>query len=439
MNPIERIRCTVLLAALALASQAGCSMPKAFSLDSAWPFGDDKPKPELPNRVACMWTDTVLHKAGEKPQRGFGGRLMFYGKDVEKPVLVDGELVVYAFDETGREPTDNKPTRRYVFPADQLPLHQSEGPVGPSYSFWLPWDEAGGPQTEVSLICRFHPKVGAVVISEQTKQPLPGALRPAGTALGQTPPKLPDGVPSRPARPQLSSQLSSAPAASGAQQASYAVAATNTEPNVLSGTATQGAEPIEQMRTTSIALPRDFQIPRGAAPVDMNGPNVKQIIPPAQLPPSQPMAVPQIAPAATSAVQTPVPGQRALGSLQAARFAAANQPQARAVAPAVYNPIYASAGNYQGSIPPAQVPGPYTMQPPAIAQPQLAPQPGHGVQHAVYQVAQHVPQQTTPAPQQSAQQLPPQFDNGIPAVISPQTAAQMIQIPTTGTATVTYQ
>jgi hypothetical protein len=56
----------------------------------------------------------VLTKQGEAPQRGFGGRLAFYDHDSEKSLLVDGELVVYAFDETNRDPTDNKPTRRYV-------------------------------------------------------------------------------------------------------------------------------------------------------------------------------------------------------------------------------------------------------------------------------------------------------------------------------------
>ena len=281
MNTIERIRFTVLTAAIMIAGLGGCAAPKMFSLNSTWPFGDDEPKPEVPIRVAGMWTDTVLHKAGEKPQRGFGGRLMFYGKEAEKPVLVDGELVVYAFDETGREVTDNKPTRRYVFPADQISLRESDGPSGPSYSFFLPWDEAGGPQTEVSLICRFQPKGGPVVVSEQTKHLLPGSMRPPGTVTASTPPKLPEGVPSRPARPLLSSQMSQPPGAAGAQQASYQVAAA-AEPNALSGAATQGAAPIQQMTTTSIALPRDFQIPHGTPPVTPSAPNVKQIVPPAQ-------------------------------------------------------------------------------------------------------------------------------------------------------------
>ena len=116
----------------------------------------------------------MLHQGGKKPQRGFGGRLIFYGEDNEKPVLVDGQLVVYAFDESNREATDNKPTRRYVFPADQVARRMSKSELGPSYSFWLPWDEVGGPQTEISLIPRFEPKEGPIVIGEQTKHLLAG-------------------------------------------------------------------------------------------------------------------------------------------------------------------------------------------------------------------------------------------------------------------------
>ena len=145
----------------------GCSVPrsasdlkpsKVFSLDD-----EDEPQEGIPVRMEGTWTDTVLNQPGQKPQRGFGGRLLFYGRKDERPILVDGQLVVYAFDETGREVTDNKPTRRYVFPADQMPLRMSKSEIGASYSFWLPWDEAGGPQTEVSLICRFEPKRGSVV------------------------------------------------------------------------------------------------------------------------------------------------------------------------------------------------------------------------------------------------------------------------------------
>lgn len=420
MLPVERIRCLLVLVVLALAGAGGCSAPKMFSLDNTWPFGDDEPNIEIPNRVAGMWTDTVLHKSGQAPQRGFGGRLLFYGKDAEKPVLVDGELVVYAFDETGREPTDNKPTRRYVFPADQMVLHQSESPVGPSYSFWLPWDEAGGMQTEVSLICRFQPKGGAVVVSEQTKHRLPGKLPAPGAVATGTPPKLPEGVPSRPAFPQLSSQMSKSPAASGAQQASYEVAATPAEPNALPGAVTANATPMPQMTTTTIALPKDFQIPQGAAQVTNPkqpavAPQVRQIVPPGQYPASQ--FAPTTQPSAAAPNQPNVPGQGASVPPNATRSITAYQPQARTAGPPVYNPVYAPPPTGQASVPPSQMSGQLAMHVP------------QGPQHtaqSMHQLATHA-------------QQPPQFAGGGTTVVSPQTAAQMMQVPTSGTATVTYR
>ena len=232
-----------LLIAVLLVSSSGCRMPKAskiFSLDNAWPWGDDEPEVEVPVRVVGTWVDTTLRQPGQTPQRGFGGRLVFYDEEGDKPVLVDGQLVVYAFDEHGREPTDNKPTRRYVFPADVIPRHMSETDIGPSYSFWLPWDDAGGPKTEVSLICRFEPKDGSVVTGEQTKHVLPGGLPSEATA--QHPPKLPEGVPSRPAQTTLQDLQSSRQAQSGAQLANYELVVAPS-PQVAAGVTRQRPRP----------------------------------------------------------------------------------------------------------------------------------------------------------------------------------------------------
>jgi hypothetical protein len=80
-----------------------------------------------------------MTQAGQKPQRGFGGRILF---DKERNRFWSSQLVVYAFDETNRQPTDNKPTRRYIFPADQMAIHVSKD-MGASYSCSLPRDEAG--------------------------------------------------------------------------------------------------------------------------------------------------------------------------------------------------------------------------------------------------------------------------------------------------------
>jgi hypothetical protein len=138
----------------------------------------DKPlPPETPVRLVSTWTDTVLNQAGKPSQRGFGGKLVFFKRDSEEPVRVDGQLVIYAFDESDREPHETHPSRKYVFPREEFVRHESESQLGPAYSVWLPWDEVGGNMKQISLIARFEPHGGPTVLGEQTKHLLPGVSR----------------------------------------------------------------------------------------------------------------------------------------------------------------------------------------------------------------------------------------------------------------------
>jgi hypothetical protein len=276
-----------------------------WSLESTWPFGDDEDEPKTPVRVVGSWTDAVLHRGGQKAQRGFGGRLMFYDKEGETPVLVEGQLVVYAFDETNREPTDNKPTRRYVFPADQVSRHMSKSEVGPSYSFWLPWDEDGGAQTEISLVARFEPKDGPVVVGEQTRHLLPGKLTASAIAAATGPPRLPEGTPSRPVMPQLpqGEEPTVVPTPSPVQQASYEGAVAPPTPQ-------------RRMTTTSISLPD--RMGRSIGPV--TAPAAMPTAPPTVAPISaQPAAIatPTATQSGATAFTQPVPGMYQRQPLQA--------------------------------------------------------------------------------------------------------------------------
>jgi hypothetical protein len=276
MNSRAKILLSCLTVVAALSFCGGCAAPwsrdstgewhasEMFDLKKPWPFHDDDgPKKGTPVRVASTWTDTILRQGGATPQRGFGGRVMFYGKEGNEPILVDGQFVVYAFDETNREPTDNKPTRRYVFPPDQVAQRMSKSEIGASYSFWLPWDEVGGSQTNISLICRFEPKKGSVIVGEQTQHLLPGVLRPTTLTASNMPPKLPEGTPMRPAIRQMS-YTAPAPASGNA---GFTPLSTNQaqaalyqgEPAALAA----GADTLEgtprRMTTTSITLPDSFQ------------------------------------------------------------------------------------------------------------------------------------------------------------------------------------
>lgn len=149
---------------------------------------DEPAEPQIPTRMVATWVDATLQKPGQRPVRGFGGRIVFFNSDGDDSVRVAGQLVVYAFDETDRASYETQPTRRFVFRAEQFVKHESPSQFGPSYSVWLPWDEVGGPQKNISLIARFEPQGGAMIIGEQTAHLLPGIVRPKPAITESSPP-----------------------------------------------------------------------------------------------------------------------------------------------------------------------------------------------------------------------------------------------------------
>ena len=187
---------------------------------------DEPAPPQVPTRLVSTWTDTVLRKQGSKSQRGFGGRLVFFNGDSEEGVRVDGNLVVYAFDESEAQYKHTQPTRRYIFPREQFVRHESESKVGPAYSVWLPWDEVGGERKNISLIARFEPHEGPLVIGEQTKHMLPG-VEPVQVESPVASDTFGDEV-------RLAQHSSSADAAKTVRQASASVAPNNAKKRLQS-------------------------------------------------------------------------------------------------------------------------------------------------------------------------------------------------------------
>jgi len=144
-------------------------------------------KPQQPANIAAMWTEGVVHASGGVPMRGVAGRIIFYGPDEKKAVKVDGTLTIYGFDEAGRGKTDAKPDRKYVFTPEQLATHYDPVKVGPAYAVWIPWDEASGPRKEVSLIVRFVPRKGELVVGEMTRLVLNGSVAPSDNVAADGP------------------------------------------------------------------------------------------------------------------------------------------------------------------------------------------------------------------------------------------------------------
>lgn len=287
----------VLMALAALAAAGGCAK---FDLNRSIPWGaGENGQLERPVRLVAMWTDTILTTPDAEPTRGFGGRLMFYAHEGSKPAKVKGSLTIYAFDETGRDAKNTKPDRKYVFTEEQFARHYSKSALGHSYSFWLPWDAVGGPQKEISLLVRFQPTSGGVVIGEQSTHLLKGVEPAAVQARSVQPP-----AGAHPARlPGDSPQPAHSPHA--VQTVAYEAPVGQSAAASPYGTAAAHDGQRQRMQTTTLRLP-PYQ---GAA--WMAGPSAPPAAAPpgAQSQPAPPSALmpPQAAPAAAAPSTPPQP------------------------------------------------------------------------------------------------------------------------------------
>jgi len=154
---------------------------------SLWPARQEKP--QQPSNVVALWTEGVAHQSGGLAVRGFAGRVIFYDATGATPVKVDGTLTVYAFDEAGRGKSDTKPDRKYVFTPEQLANHYDPVKVGPAYAIWIPCDQADGFRKETSLIVRFTPRRGTLVVGEMAKLVLSGPIPPTVAESPHPPPR----------------------------------------------------------------------------------------------------------------------------------------------------------------------------------------------------------------------------------------------------------
>ena len=159
-----------------VACTTGCQ-----SLSPKWPawFSSDA-KPEIteskfprPSRMAVIWSPAMLNSPGQKPTRGFGGRVYFYDGQ-NKAVPVEGQLVVYGYNDSQQNGESKSPDRKFAFTPEQFTSHYAPTELGASYSVWIPWDEVGGEQLDVSLVPIFTATSGQLVIGQSSKVLLPG-------------------------------------------------------------------------------------------------------------------------------------------------------------------------------------------------------------------------------------------------------------------------
>ena len=243
MTPTRQL---ALLTLFSLVGLAGCqSLQTSWSpkWPQTWPWKKQdvvaQQEKQVPLRLVAIWSPDVLTQLGKRPARGFGGRLYFYN-DANEAVEVEGQLVVYAYDDTDGDGTQQLPCRKFAFTAEQFANHRSDSPLGASYSVWLPWDGIDGYRRSISLVPIFTTKAGQVVMGQQAVNMLPGRI-PANQAKEPT--------------------LASQPGAAGdseVKHASHELAAAR-HPRIETDRAATSSGLERAIRTTTITVPSSMK------------------------------------------------------------------------------------------------------------------------------------------------------------------------------------
>jgi hypothetical protein len=145
-----------------------------FNRGTAEKSASTKKEMPPPENMVVIWKDAVLEKTGTTSVRGFGARIFFHDAE-NQAVKVEGDLVVFGFDDSGSDGTllTKRPTKKFVFTNEQFQTHYSESNLGASYSIWIPWDKVGEGQKTIALIPVFRTKAGLTLNGGSTTNVLP--------------------------------------------------------------------------------------------------------------------------------------------------------------------------------------------------------------------------------------------------------------------------
>ena len=173
------------IAALALLLLAtGCSTTSVFER-----LRVGKASPENPAiEVVCLWQPAKGTGPNGLPTRGMAGQIMFFTRGSAAPVIADGDVRIYEFDDQGTADELRKPIHQFDFLAADWQNFQSQGTLGPCYNIFVPYVKGGHKQVEVTMQLRFTPKGAPTLYSDMTSVTLPGTIDPTDDRAPLAPP-----------------------------------------------------------------------------------------------------------------------------------------------------------------------------------------------------------------------------------------------------------
>jgi hypothetical protein len=189
-----------LIPLLLLLAASGCASIPFFGKSAKFDQADAK-NPAV--EILTLWQCTEGPGPQGVPIRGFAGQIYFFTQNKGAPVLVDGKVRIYLFDDHGTAKEQGRPIGEYDFNSANWNARAHRSSLGPGYSVFIPYPRNDFHQATCSLRIRFVPAVGptiysapsAVVLNGPPTKPVPGdvpivsppAAPPAAASVDRTP------------------------------------------------------------------------------------------------------------------------------------------------------------------------------------------------------------------------------------------------------------
>ena len=130
-------------------------------------------------RIICVWRPAEGHGLDGLPCRGFAGQIFFFTRGVPTPVVANGEVQIFVFDDQGTPEEQTKPLHEFEFTQEAWTRLLQETQLGPAYSLFVPYTRKGQHEAHCALLVRLKPIDGPPATSDMAYVTLPGRKRPA--------------------------------------------------------------------------------------------------------------------------------------------------------------------------------------------------------------------------------------------------------------------
>src|SRR5262249_41391086 len=117
-------------------------------------------------RILGVWEPATGIGLDNKTTRGFSGQIYFFTQGSELAAAVDGDVRVYVFVDEGRPEDQMLELDEDNFDAKTWNAFLAKGPLGATYSVFIPYIRPGNHEAKCTLRIRYKPTNGPVAYSE---------------------------------------------------------------------------------------------------------------------------------------------------------------------------------------------------------------------------------------------------------------------------------